>query len=367
MKLGVVVVTTKDSANPVVSHIGREALRLLLALRRRNAPPAIPASEAVPADEARRLEGRYGEGDKAIDLTAPNGKLYMESAIGGRRLALRKLGPDLIVDDVLGYGAKVTPLPPAAHTRKPAPAPEAWHGLIGEYGWDHNILYILERDARLTALIEWYDSYPLTRFLPLLSASRPGLCDGETLSFRLDPAGRALEARVGASCSRAAPSARSPAIFRITPPAAGRDPTEALAASPPVESGDRAADLVALTSSIGPSGSTSATPEPTTSSAHRFTLRPGRLHAAPRGEALVRAHRKPAQQGRPAHPRRLPPLVRHQDVLGGHARRQAHFVANPAEGSAIIVAAPGSDFASAAAANRSRWSGSTTKCPSALS
>ena len=29
-------------------------------------------------------------------------------------------------------------------------APERFRGLIGEYGWDHNTLYILERDGKLT-------------------------------------------------------------------------------------------------------------------------------------------------------------------------------------------------------------------------
>jgi len=30
----------------------------------------------------------------------------------------------------------------------PEPPPPRWMGLIGEYGWDHNTLYILERDGR---------------------------------------------------------------------------------------------------------------------------------------------------------------------------------------------------------------------------
>ena len=30
---------------------------------------------------------------------------------------------------------------------KPAPAPAKWRGLIGEYGWDHDVLYLREKDA----------------------------------------------------------------------------------------------------------------------------------------------------------------------------------------------------------------------------
>ena len=37
----------------------------------------------------------------------------------------------------------------------------ALDGLIGEYGWDHNVLYILEREGKLHALIEWFYLYPL--------------------------------------------------------------------------------------------------------------------------------------------------------------------------------------------------------------
>ena len=39
--------------------------------------------------------------------------------------------------------------------------PARWDGLIGEYGWDHDVLYILEKDGRLHALIEWFFDYPL--------------------------------------------------------------------------------------------------------------------------------------------------------------------------------------------------------------
>ena len=35
--------------------------------------------------------------------------------------------------------------------------------LIGEYGWDHDILYIREKDGKLNALIEWFFEYPLER------------------------------------------------------------------------------------------------------------------------------------------------------------------------------------------------------------
>ena len=35
--------------------------------------------------------------------------------------------------------------------------------LIGEYGWDHDVLFVREKDGQLNALIEWFFEYPLER------------------------------------------------------------------------------------------------------------------------------------------------------------------------------------------------------------
>src|SRR5438270_502859 len=40
---------------------------------------------------------------------------------------------------------------------KPAPAPERWRGLIGEYGPDNDILIVLEKDGKLAALFNRKD------------------------------------------------------------------------------------------------------------------------------------------------------------------------------------------------------------------
>src|SRR5512146_1862007 len=44
---------------------------------------------------------------------------------------------------------------------KPLPPPERWRGLIGEYGGDDDVLYILERAGRLCALIGRFGPAPL--------------------------------------------------------------------------------------------------------------------------------------------------------------------------------------------------------------
>src|SRR6266700_1864859 len=44
---------------------------------------------------------------------------------------------------------------------KPLPAPARWRGLIGEYGPDNGILYVLEKDGRLCALVKVAELEPL--------------------------------------------------------------------------------------------------------------------------------------------------------------------------------------------------------------
>jgi len=44
---------------------------------------------------------------------------------------------------------------------KPSPAPARWLGLIGEYGPDNDILYILEKDAKLCASFKRAEPEPL--------------------------------------------------------------------------------------------------------------------------------------------------------------------------------------------------------------
>src|SRR6185437_5352679 len=103
----------------------------------------------------------------ALDIAYLDGHLSLLEAAGGEQFELRKLGDQLIVDGVMGYGQMVTPVPggirleskvlariPAA---KPPDIPAKWQGLIGEYGWDHDILYVFEKDGRLNVLIEWME------------------------------------------------------------------------------------------------------------------------------------------------------------------------------------------------------------------
>jgi len=310
-KLGVVVVATVDGANAVTSRIADAALRLMLAAREGRPLPAIELPRALSPERARQLAGRYGAGERAVDLVEQGGRLYLVPVRGGFRAALRALGDTLVTDDRLAYGTRVLPVGTdvaigtdtlrRVKVAKPAPLRAAWRGLVGEYGWDYNTLYILERDGRLEALIEWFYQYPLTEVSPDVYAfPRWGLYDGEQLVFTRDASGRATQV-VAASVRfpRRAVGPEDGSQFTITPvrPVAELR-AEALAARPPEEPGSfresELVELVRLDSTIkldvryATANNFMGTP---------FYSAPRAFLQRPAAEAVVRAHRELRAEG----------------------------------------------------------------------
>ena len=134
---------------------------------------------------------------------------------------------------------------------KPAPAPARWLGLIGEYGADNEILYILEKDGQLCASFKRVTPEPLrevSRDVFVFATSGPHA--KQRLTFTRDRRDRAtqvkldnttlerrrIEPEAGANQLRVPPVRPVPELIK-----------EALAAQPPVESGHfRQPDLVEL-------------------------------------------------------------------------------------------------------------------------
>lgn len=259
-KLGVVVVTALDGANDVMERIAEHALRLLLARRAGQPLPAIALPQAVDSLQARRLDGRYRAEDGAIaELVERNGRLWIWK--DGFRTEVKSLGDSLVTDGRLAHGTVILPgegnslqidghrfdkLPDA----EPAPLPPAWKGLIGEYGWDYNTLYLLEKDGQLHALIEWFFDYPLQEVsADTFAFPDYGLYHGERLVFQRNTAGQALAVEAaGIRFDRRPVGLDDDATFKIKPvkPVAELR-AEALTARPPVmPPGLKTPDLVEL-------------------------------------------------------------------------------------------------------------------------
>jgi D-alanyl-D-alanine dipeptidase len=133
---------------------------------------------------------------------------------------------------------------------KPAPIREEWQGLIGEYGWDHDTLYVLERDGKLTTLIEWYEFEPLEQVSrDVFRYPKRGLYDNETVTFTRDDHGKATAVKVGEVIFKRRPVGPDEGnVFRIQPRKSIDElRKEALAQQPPKEDGKfRTPELVEL-------------------------------------------------------------------------------------------------------------------------
>jgi len=134
---------------------------------------------------------------------------------------------------------------------KPAPAPARWLGLIGEYGPDNNILYILEKDGKLCASFKRATPEPLqesSRNVFAFPASGPHA--NQRLTFTRDRNDRATELKLNDTTlprRRIEPEAGANQL-RVTPVRPVETLIkEALNAQPPAETGDfRKPDLVEL-------------------------------------------------------------------------------------------------------------------------
>lgn len=266
-KLGVVVIANKDVANRVTTRLADAALRHLAAAKAGKPLPVVAEPKAVPAELARRLAGQYGDGP-THELVEAGGKLYHLGPKGGFVAEVRDAGGELMLHGILGNGTRLkcdgttlTVPGPGGGTfrRQEAPAgpprepPDHFRGLIGEYGWDHNTLYVLEKDGQLYALIEWFFLYPLAEETKDVYRfpTEAGLYRGEKLVFRRDRHGKATEVEAASVVfKRRQLDGEDGRTFRIQPVRSVEElRKEAMAAKPPPETGEfRTADLVELTS-----------------------------------------------------------------------------------------------------------------------
>ena len=350
-KLGVVAVSSLDGTNAVVSRIVNLALEMMLAVRTEEPPPVYRVSELLDPELAKSLEGVYGRNLEGIDLDERNGRLFMTPFEGGGTVEVMGLADTLIVDGRTSYGMRFMEtvdglrivdgieLERQDSDEIPSTVPEHWKGLIGEYGWDHNVLYILERNGSLHALIEWF------YLEPLLQIGRDeyafpedrGLYPGEKLVFVRDSNGRATAVEAaGIEFLRRDVGTVAGETFRIDPLRPVDElRVEALAAIPPSEPGQfhssELLEIVELEPGIKLDVRYATTNNFMSSI---FYNQPKAFLQRPAAEAVARAHRSLSQYGFG--------LLIHDAYRPWYVTKmfwdatpvdQRFFVANPANGS----------------------------------
>ena len=267
-KLGVAAVASLDVTNGAVSRISDYALRCLLAHQQGKDLPDWERRGHVSDAQARAMAGVYrSEAGEFVELVREDGRLMClrrslrapvkvaDGATAGRFVLDGRIhsGTPLRWEDaVLSFGETEFR---RVKSRLPGKHPADWHNLIGEYGWDHNTLYVYEKRGRLHALIEWFFDYPLRAVAnddprrSVFHFPSFGLYHGERLVFEKDEAGQVV-AVIAASVRFPRRALRGVdetfTIEALLPPAELR--RVALAASPPAEPGEfKEPDLVDLT------------------------------------------------------------------------------------------------------------------------
>lgn len=306
--IGLAVVGNVDAVNAVVDRIGNYALSLLLAQKTGESLPGFTRATSVEPEAALALEGQY-EGPRTIHLTERDGDLLVNDGTTIQRL--RMVDNSLITDDRLGNGYRIIPHGDSllanegkyVKTATPIPMPVSAQlkDYLGEYGWDHNILYVLEREGQLYALIEWFFYYPLRSLgNDVFAFPDDGLYQGETLTFSRDRSGRISNASLeGVVFERRRVGPEEGDVFQITPVRPVEEiRSAAYNAAPPVEEGDfREPELVEITSlepgiqlDIRYATSNNFMGVPFYTQARAFLQRPA-------AEALARAHQSLEAEG----------------------------------------------------------------------
>lgn len=346
-KIGVVASAAIDGANGVTKRLTEYAIRLVLAKHSGEKLAEIEPTKPIAPEVAQKLAGMYAGGSKFVSILNEGGEVYLFDDAYRKRL--RAAGDEFVVDDLTGYGPKLKVASDGSlllgdrvwsrvPEQRPEPSPARFKKFIGEYGWDHNVLYIFEDRGQLWALIEWFDYCPLTEISANVFAfPEEGLYHGEQIVFETEgdrPATAAVAASVRFKRRPVGLEGEKP--FQITP----LEPVDVLykiarAASPPVENNRRRkADLVELTKldptiklDVRYAKSNNFMGTPFYKEERAFMQRPA-------AEALVRVHKSLQKQGfgleiydayRPWYVTKM--------FWEGTSGRQHDFVANPKEGS----------------------------------
>ena len=262
VKLGVAVTSSVDVTNTITRRVATYALDCLLAVENGKPLPDYEKTSSVNEKTVALLVGHFvSDNGKRLKLINKYGTLYVENDRFQTRI--RQLNGRLVTDSQISYGSPIdydedgrsVTMGGTVYNRekylKPMPMPNAWQGLIGEYGWNHNILYIYEAYGKLTALIEWMEKDILTEVEKDVFAFpvKGGMYHGEKMRFKRDRNGIATQVQIenGPIFFRRDVGVDHGKTFRIDPlEPVGVLRKIALSASPPSEQKKNDPDLVEL-------------------------------------------------------------------------------------------------------------------------
>ncbi|WEK42897.1 MAG: serine hydrolase [Candidatus Sphingomonas colombiensis] len=206
--LGVIVFSTVD-AGTTARRLGDFALGSLLAARQGKPAPQWTRSTAIEGERAARLSGRFVDGENSLNLRVYNGALVLDAPEQAGEV--REAQGRALIDDAQTFDEHLALDPGGqwveldgrryqrAEWRRPPPPDAELAALIGEYGFDHNILRIYQRDGKAYARIEWTDWRPLSRVAKDMYAfpTDRGLYPHEQLHFERGADGRVTAAMLG--------------------------------------------------------------------------------------------------------------------------------------------------------------------------
>ena len=262
VKLGVAVTSSVDVTNTITRRVATYALDCLLAVENGKPMPDYEKTSSVNEKTVALLAGHFvSDNGKRLKLINKYGTLYMENDRFQTRI--RQLNGRLVTDSQISYGSPIdydedgrtVTMGSTVYNRekylKPMPISKPWQGLIGEYGWNHNILYIYEAYGKLTALIEWMEKDILTEVEKDVFAFpvKGGMYHGEKMRFKRDRNGIATQVQIenGPIFFRRDVGVDHGKTFRIDPlEPVGVLRKIALSASPPSEQKKNDPDLVEL-------------------------------------------------------------------------------------------------------------------------
>ena len=230
IKFGVATASSVDITNSITTKLSNYALDLMLAKKNNEPLPDYIKTSNLDLKRSQSLEGFYTRGNlyADIELRGPNTVLitnYLEvplrqnnkgiisdGRINQGSFRVEKSGNHLLVN-----GKKFIRKVKSKKTQFPS----NWEGLLGEYGWDHNVLFVYEDMGSLWLLMEWIEKDQLKQVRGDLFAfpNNSGMYHGEQLQFKRGEDGIATEVAIinGPIFKRRNVGASTSETFRIEP------------------------------------------------------------------------------------------------------------------------------------------------------